>query len=37
MMSAKQKTKLQQEVDEMIAYLTIWKINVAKEKKRIKK
>lgn len=33
----KTKTKLQQEVDDMIAYLTIWKINIAKEKNRLKK
>ena len=36
-MIAKQKTKLQQEVDDLIAYLTIWEINIAKEKKRLKK
>jgi len=36
-MIAKQKTKLQQEVDDIIAYLTIWKINITKEKERLKK
>ena len=36
-MIAKQKTKLQQEVDDLIAYLTIWEINIAREKKRLKK
>ncbi len=36
-MNAKPKTELQKEVDEMIAYLTIWKIDVAREKKRLKK
>ena len=32
-----QKMELQKEVDEMIAYLTIWKINITKEKERLKK
>lgn len=36
-MIAKEKSKLQQEINEMIAYLTIWKINITREKKRLKK